>query len=87
MANYWDFIDSNMFLIQSFFIIMILIFIWKIISLSLFRNSNIPSPKGNAILGHMLQLRNSKDVVRTFEEWSRTYGPIVEFRQLGIFGK
>lgn len=87
MANYWDSVSSNMFLIQSILVIIVVIFLWKFVSLSLISTSNVPGPKGNAILGHLLLLKNTKDIVRTFEEWSRTYGPIVEYRPYGIFGE
>ena len=75
----------------SYLIILIatifLILLWKATTLLLFNQSNIPGPKGNWLLGQMFELRSSKDVMETFCEWGKIYGPIVEFRPLGIFGK
>ena len=75
---------------SSYLIILIaiifLILLWKAVTL-LFRESQIPSPRGNWLLGQLLELKESKDVMQTFVEWGKIYGPIVEFRPLGIFGK
>jgi hypothetical protein len=68
------------------FTIIFLILIWKAVTL-LFSKSNVPSPKGNWLLGHFFEIRKSKDMMQTFAEWTKIYGPIVEFRPLGIFGK
>ena len=78
----FDFSSSLIILIAIIFLMLI----WKAVS-SLFSESKIPSPKGNWLLGHLFELRKSKDVMQTFAEWEKTYGPIVEFRPLGIFGK
>jgi hypothetical protein len=66
--------------------IILLILLWKAVTL-LFSESQIPGPRGNWLLGQLFELRESKDVMQTFVEWGKIYGPIVEFRPLGIFGK
>ncbi|XP_028416658.1 cytochrome P450 4F5-like isoform X2 [Dendronephthya gigantea] len=64
-----------------------LILLWKAVNY-LFSKSDIPSPKGDwFIIGHLFEIRKSKDMMQTFDEWVKTYGPIVQFRPLGIFGK
>ena len=66
--------------------IIFLILIWKAIT-SLFSKSNVPSPRGNWLFGHFFEIRKNKDMMQTFAEWENAYGPIVEFRPMGIFGK
>ncbi|XP_028416651.1 cytochrome P450 3A16-like [Dendronephthya gigantea] len=64
-----------------------LILLWKAVNY-LFSKSDIPSPKGDwFIIGHLLEIRKSKDMMQTFDEWVKAYGPIIRFRPLGIFGK
>lgn len=76
-----------MFSIQNILLITIFVILtWKIISMLFFRDSGIPGPKGNPIIGQLLEIRSSKDIMQTFADWTRTYGPIIEFRPLGIFG-
>ena len=78
----FDFSSSLIVLITIIFLVLI----WKAVTL-LFSESKIPSPKGNWLLGHLFEIRKSKDMMETFAEWDKTYGPIVEFRPLGIFGE
>lgn len=50
--------------------------------------SHIPSPRGNYwLFGHLFEMRKSRDILQTFAEWAKIYGPVVEFRPLGVFGK
>lgn len=88
MATYWDFTSHTMFSIQNILLIIAFVILtWKILSMLLFRKySGIPGPKGNPIIGNLLELKNSKDGMQTLAKWARTYGPIVEYRPRGIFG-
>ena len=63
-----------------------LILLWKSAAF-VFSQSNVPGPKGNWLTGQLFALMQSKDVVQTLHEWSKTYGPIVRYRPKGIFGK
>ena len=63
-----------------------LILLWKAAAF-IFSQSDVPGPKGNWLTGQLFEIMQTKDMVKTSHEWTKTYGPIVEYRPMGIFGK
>lgn len=76
--------------LSGFLVILIatifLILLWKAVTF-VFNQSNVPRPKGNWLTGQLFEIIQSKDFIQTYHQWVKTYGPIVEYRPLGIFGK
>ena len=81
----WNLSTYLVILIATIFLALL----WKTVTF-LFNQSNVPKPKGNwltPLTGQLFEIRQSKDVMQTFHQWAKTYGPIVEYRPLGIIGK
>ncbi|CAB4009548.1 cytochrome P450 4c21-like [Paramuricea clavata] len=77
----WNFSSYLIILIATIFFILL----WKAVTF-VFNQSNVPRPKGNWLTGQLFEIIQSKDVMKTYHQWVKTYGPIVEYRPLGIFG-
>ncbi|XP_028416652.1 cytochrome P450 3A16-like [Dendronephthya gigantea] len=80
----WNFSSASL---ATAIAIIFLTLLWKMVNY-LLSKSNIPSPKGDwFIIGHLFEIRKSKDIIETIDNWARTCGPIFQCRTLGIFGK
>ena len=76
-------LDSYLFIL---IVTIFLILLWKAAAF-VFSQTNVPGPKGNWLTGQLFEIMQTKDMMLTSHEWVKTYGPIVKYRPMGIFGK
>ena len=94
MATFWDKflsvgLNTNLPLQNIVLLVIFLITTWKVFGLLFHQQSSAPGPKGLPIIGNMLDLKVANDAfsIDVLNKWVATYGPILQFRPAGAFGK